>query len=129
VLREERLDEVRQLIEVAEELDVTTAQLALAWCRQNLDVSTVITGASKPHRVAENTQALNLADKIDGAVEERIEEILDNKPRPNKTDGGKSILEGIETRALRFFCRAVIVRAMYAPMRQSSTGGDPATRG
>jgi aryl-alcohol dehydrogenase-like predicted oxidoreductase len=80
VLREERLDEVRQLTEVAEELDVTTAQLALAWCLQNLDASTVITGASNPHRVAENTQALNLADKIDGTVKERIEEILDNKP-------------------------------------------------
>jgi len=82
VLREERLDEVRQLTEVAEDLDCTTAQLALAWCLQNPNVSTVITGASKPHQVEENMQALEVTKKIDDEVEARIEDILDNKPEP-----------------------------------------------
>jgi aryl-alcohol dehydrogenase-like predicted oxidoreductase len=84
VLREERLDEVRALTEVAEDLDCTTAQLALAWCLTNPDVSTVITGASKPHQVEENMQALDVVEKIDDAVEARIEDILDNEPEPEQ---------------------------------------------
>ena len=82
VLREERLDKVRQITEVAEDLDCTTAQLALAWCLTNPDVSTVITGASKPHQVEENMQALDIVDQIDDEVETRIENILDNEPDP-----------------------------------------------
>ena len=85
VLVDEQLDKVRQLSDVAEELDCTMAQLALAWCLLNDDVSTVITGASKPHQVEENMQALDVVDQIDAEVETRIESILDNEPaeRPN----------------------------------------------
>lgn len=34
-----------------QELDCSLAQLALAWCVKNDDVSTVITGATKPEQV------------------------------------------------------------------------------
>ena len=64
LLVDEQLDEVRQLLAVAEVLDCTTAQLALAWCLLNDDVSTVITGASKPHQVEENMQALDVVDQL-----------------------------------------------------------------
>ena len=67
---------------VADDLGCSTAQLALAWCLTNPDVSTVITGASKPHQVEENMQALDVVDQIDDAVEARIEDILDNEPEP-----------------------------------------------
>ncbi len=85
VLVEERLEKVRKLTTVADDLGCSTAQLALAWCLRNDNVSTVITGASKPSQVEENMQALDVADKIDDATEARIESILDNKPdaRPN----------------------------------------------
>lgn len=88
VLREERLDTVRQLTEVAKDLGCTTAQLALAWCLLNDRVSTVITGASKPAQVRENMQALGVVEKIDGEAEARIESILDNEPgsAPNFRD-------------------------------------------
>jgi voltage-dependent potassium channel beta subunit len=82
VLREERLDTVRQLSSVAERLDCTTAQLALAWCLKNPYVSTVITGASKPQQVEENMQALEVAPQLTPDVIEEIEAILDNKPEP-----------------------------------------------
>ena len=82
VLVEERLEKVRQLSEVADNLDCTTAQLALAWCLQNDDVSTVITGASKPHQVEENMQALDVADQMDADVKARVDSILDNEPDP-----------------------------------------------
>jgi voltage-dependent potassium channel beta subunit len=82
VLVEERLEKVKKLSGVADALDCTTAQLALAWCLLNADVSTVITGASKPQQVEENMQALAVADRIDAKIEERLESILDNKPAP-----------------------------------------------
>jgi voltage-dependent potassium channel beta subunit len=80
VLVEERLETVSQLTEVAQDIDCTTAQLALAWCLQNENVSTVITGASKPAQVEENMQALDVADRMDEDVTARIESILDNAP-------------------------------------------------
>lgn len=88
VLREERLDTVRQLTKVAKDLGCTTAQLALAWCLLNNRVSTVITGASEPAQVRENMQALDVVAQIDGEAEARIESILENKPgsAPNFRD-------------------------------------------
>jgi voltage-dependent potassium channel beta subunit len=85
VLRENRLDKVRRLGEVADALGCSTAQLALAWCLQNPNVSTVITGASKPHQVEENMQAIDVVDQIDAETRERIEGILDNQPSPPPT--------------------------------------------
>jgi voltage-dependent potassium channel beta subunit len=82
VLVKERLETVQQMAGVADDLGCSTAQLALAWCLTNPDVSTVITGASKPHQVEENMQALDVVDQIDDAVEARIEDILDNEPEP-----------------------------------------------
>jgi len=85
VLLEERIEKVQKLSDVADDLGCTTAQLALAWCLQTPNVSTVITGASKPSQVEENMQALDVADHLDAETMERIESILDNEPaaRPN----------------------------------------------
>ncbi|MDQ3457923.1 MAG: aldo/keto reductase [Deinococcota bacterium] len=77
-----RLQKVRELAEVADELGCTVAQLALAWCLKNPDVSTVITGASRPEQVAQNMEALNVVAKLADEVMARLEEILDNKPAP-----------------------------------------------
>ena len=77
-----RLASVRKLADVASELGCTTAQLALAWCLKNPDVSTVITGASKPEQVAQNMEALEVVDKLTDEVMDRIETVLDNKPKP-----------------------------------------------
>ena len=84
VLQNDRLEKVRALTEIAEELDCTTAQLALAWCLQNPNVSSVITGATKPHQVEENMQALDVADRLTPETMDRIENILDNRPEPPK---------------------------------------------
>jgi voltage-dependent potassium channel beta subunit len=76
------IEKVRQLMPVAAELGCSMAQLAIAWCLKNPNVSTVITGASRREQVIENMQALEVADKLTGEVMERIEEILKNKPEP-----------------------------------------------
>jgi aryl-alcohol dehydrogenase-like predicted oxidoreductase len=56
------------------------AQLGLAWCLKNPNVSTVITGASRAEQVRENMKALEIVPKLTDDVMARIEEVLDNKP-------------------------------------------------
>ena len=54
---------------------------SLAWCLKNSNVSTVITGASRPEQVNENMKAPAVAEKIDSSFMDRIETILSNKPK------------------------------------------------
>jgi voltage-dependent potassium channel beta subunit len=65
---------VRRLRPIADELECSTAQLAIAWCLRNPNVSSVITGASRAGQVAENLAALEVADRIDDELAGRIEE-------------------------------------------------------
>jgi voltage-dependent potassium channel beta subunit len=78
----QRIATADKLKPVAEELGCTLAQLALAWCLTNPNVSTVITGASKPEQVVENMAAIDYVEKLTPKMLARIEEILDNKPEP-----------------------------------------------
>ncbi len=77
-----RIDKMRSLEPLAKDMGCTLAQMALAWCLKNPDVSTVITGASRLDQVTENMAALSFVDKLTPDVIERIEAILDNKPEP-----------------------------------------------
>ncbi|GAB4474954.1 MAG: aldo/keto reductase [Anaerolineales bacterium] len=81
---ERKIAAIKQLAGVAQELSCTLAQLAIAWCLKNPHVSTVITGASKPQQVRENMQALEVVPKLTDEVMGRIDEILNNKPSPEK---------------------------------------------
>jgi voltage-dependent potassium channel beta subunit len=74
------IEKVKLLTPIAAELDCTMAQMALAWVLKNPNVSTVITGASKPAQVSENMKALDCVEKLTPEVMERIEVILGNKP-------------------------------------------------
>ncbi len=76
-LSESQLVKVRQLTEIAVDLKMTTAQLALAWCLKNPNVSTVITGATKPRQVEENTDTADFIDRLSVEVMDRITTILD----------------------------------------------------
>jgi len=88
-LRERSLDSesgreaVRKAAEIAGiacELGLTPAQLAIAWCLRNPNVSSVILGASRVEQLRENLVALEAVDRIDGAIEERLEAVLGNRP-------------------------------------------------
>ena len=76
----QKIAKVKQLVPIAQELDCTLAQLALAWCLKNPNVSTVITGASKVSQVTENMKALDVLPKLTADVMDRVEQILNNKP-------------------------------------------------
>ncbi len=77
-----RLQKVRELVPIAEELGTTLPKLALAWCIKNPNVSTIITGASRVSQVEENMQALEVVPQLTDDVMEKIEAVLDNKPEP-----------------------------------------------
>ena len=80
VLTSQNLEKVRQLEPTAKALGCSLAQLALAWCLKNPNVSTVITGATRPEQVIENMKAEELVNKLDEGVMEQIDGILGNKP-------------------------------------------------
>ncbi len=71
-----RLEKVKQLTQIANDLATTMPQLALAWCLKNPHVTTVITGASKPEQVGENMKAGEVVRKLTDEVMQRIETIL-----------------------------------------------------
>eukprot|EP00824_Muranothrix_gubernata_P002652 TRINITY_DN1320_c0_g1_i1.p1 TRINITY_DN1320_c0_g1~~TRINITY_DN1320_c0_g1_i1.p1 ORF type:complete len:383 (-),score=81.47 TRINITY_DN1320_c0_g1_i1:4-1152(-) len=75
-------EKLQKLGELAKSLDVSQAQLALAWAIANTDVSTAIIGASKPSQVEDNLKAVALLKKWTPELEAKIEEILGNQPKP-----------------------------------------------
>jgi voltage-dependent potassium channel beta subunit len=76
----ERIEAVRRIGEIALDLGVTTAQLAIAWLLRRKEVSSVITGATRRQQLLENIAAGDAIDKLSNAVLERIEEVLNNLP-------------------------------------------------
>ena len=78
---QKNIDKVRKLEPIANDLGISLPQLALAWCLKNPNVSTVITGASKPEQVTENMKTLDVVSKLTDDVMEKIEAVLDNRPK------------------------------------------------
>jgi voltage-dependent potassium channel beta subunit len=77
-LQERMKDEAKKravikLLPISEELGCTLAQLSLAWCLCNRNVSTVITGASRPAQVVENMQALAVLPRLTDEILARMD--------------------------------------------------------
>lgn len=75
-----QIEKVRKMTTMAGEIGCTMAQMALAWCLKNHNVSTVITGATRPEQVIENMKSLDAVQKLTPDVMQGIEQILANKP-------------------------------------------------
>ncbi|PYH49413.1 putative voltage-gated K+ channel beta subunit (KCNAB) [Aspergillus saccharolyticus JOP 1030-1] len=65
---------------LADKLGVKLSQLALAWCLKNENVSSVITGASRPEQIVDNVESLKLLPRLTPEVMAEIDEYLQNKP-------------------------------------------------
>ena len=74
-----RIERVRSLKAIADDLGCPLAQLAIAWCAANPNVSTVITGASRVEQVRENLRSLDVLERLDAEVMRRIDEVT-NRP-------------------------------------------------
>jgi voltage-dependent potassium channel beta subunit len=79
-----KIEIVTRLRPLAEELRCSLPQLALAWCLVNRHVSTVITGSSSIEQVRENMAAVEVKERLTEDVLERIEAVVDNRPRPER---------------------------------------------
>jgi voltage-dependent potassium channel beta subunit len=80
-LEQERLECIQLLNDVALDLDTSLAKLAIAWCAKNEQVSSVILGASKLSQLEETLTSLDILPKFTDEVDDRIEKILNNKPK------------------------------------------------
>lgn len=78
LLTEDNLDKVERLLKVADALGVPLSVLALAWILRKKQVTSVITGASKPSQLEANVKASGFSIP-DDALDE-IEGILAYKP-------------------------------------------------
>jgi voltage-dependent potassium channel beta subunit len=76
----DRVATVRQLTSLAQELGITTAQLAIAWVLRRKEVSSVITGATRMEQMDENLIAADAVKYLSNDVLERIESIVRNIP-------------------------------------------------
>lgn len=64
ILNPAHQEKIKKFVELAKDLGVTPAQLAIAWCSKNPNVSTVITGATSLAQVHENMGALKALQKL-----------------------------------------------------------------
>jgi aryl-alcohol dehydrogenase-like predicted oxidoreductase len=74
MMRDEVLQAVQNLREVADGLGCSLAQLALAWVLRQPNVSSAIIGASRPEQVDENVKATQIV--LDEATLQRIDDVL-----------------------------------------------------
>ena len=78
-MRDDVLSRVQQLKSVASELQLSMAQLAVAWVLQNDNVAAAIIGASRPEQVHENVKAsgvripAELMQRVDAALGDVVE--------------------------------------------------------
>jgi voltage-dependent potassium channel beta subunit len=72
----ERISMVRQLTDLAQEMGLTTSQLAIAWVLRRKEVSSVITGATRAEQLDENLIAAEAVDKLGNDLLERIDQIF-----------------------------------------------------
>lgn len=78
----ENIKKVIKLSKIAEKLDISMAQLSIAWCLKNKNVSTVILGATTTKQLDENIKAAENVRLLDDKVMNSIEKILKNRPSP-----------------------------------------------
>merc|ERR1712241_1165850 len=78
-------EKVAKLMEIAKDMGVSMVSLALAWVIKNKNVSVCMLGGSKAYQLEQNMDAIATAIKLDAEALEKIEKILDNKPKMTYT--------------------------------------------
>ncbi|KAE8353371.1 NADP-dependent oxidoreductase domain-containing protein [Aspergillus coremiiformis] len=76
----ETIQKIVRLKGLADKLGFKLSQLALAWCLKNENVSSVITGASRPEQIVDNVESLKLLPKLTPEILAEIDDLLLNRP-------------------------------------------------
>ncbi len=75
-LTDDKLEQVKKLSVIAQDLDCTLAQLSIAWCLKNRHVSSVILGATSEKQLLENLQAVGIKQQLSKDIMQKIHEIF-----------------------------------------------------
>ena len=78
------IKKVVRLSKISDKLGISMAQLSIAWCLKNNNVSTVILGATNTKQLDENLSSIDHKELLDAEIMNEIDEILDNKPTPEQ---------------------------------------------
>jgi len=70
------IEKTKQLETIAQDLECTLAQLAIAWCLKNPNVSSVITGATHIEQLIENLDAPAVKNKLTPDILKKIDSIV-----------------------------------------------------
>ena len=73
------VDKANQLQQLADTAGIPLVNLALGWCLQNKNVSTVILGASKSDQLKQNLKTLDYLDQFDDSLMQQIDKIISNQ--------------------------------------------------
>src|SRR3954466_14271041 len=89
-LTDDVLTRVQELKPIADEVELSLSQLAIAWVLQNPNVASAIIGASRPEQVTENVKASGV--KLDPVLLQKIDEVLGDviERDPEKTQSPKT---------------------------------------
>lgn len=77
-LNDSVIEKLKKLDTLAKENDITLTQLSLSWALSRPQISSLITGASKPTQVEENARAGDI--RLSSDTISQIEDIMDNRP-------------------------------------------------
>ena len=78
------IKKVARLSKISDKLGISMAQLSIAWCLKNNNVSTVILGATNTKQLDENLSSIDHKELLDDEIMNEIDEILENKPTPEQ---------------------------------------------
>lgn len=78
--KEKTIEALKKLKAIADRFGCSMAQLAMAWVISNPDVSTAITGCSRPEQLQDTIKALDVVDKLTPEVQREIEDAFGTAP-------------------------------------------------
>jgi len=79
-LTEERINKVKAIKKIADDINVSLPVFGIAWCLKNPNVSTVILGASKVPQLEENLKAIDALPLLTSDLMDSVDLVLNNKP-------------------------------------------------
>jgi aryl-alcohol dehydrogenase-like predicted oxidoreductase len=81
-MNDDVLTRVQALTPVAKELDLSLAQLAVAWVLQNDNVAAALIGASRPEQVSENAKAagVQIPAELMARIDEALGDVVERDP-------------------------------------------------
>jgi len=79
-ISDDKIKKVEKIVDLSSKIGISPAELSIAWCLKNPNVSTVILGANKLSQLKENLRSLELVPLLTDDVMNQIEGIMMNKP-------------------------------------------------